>query len=203
MHKYLLFFLLVCLAFPFGFTYGQRESGFADYFPLNNKLRWEYSVEENGENYIQYVGVKPKESVGSFDINTSGKRASIFKLIMTDSIVYLSESKIDWGPVSIMVPISYSTPIPVFHFNMAKDYEWNWSGNLGCYFIRKNVNIHFKYLGIEEVNTIFGLLECVKIKTVYNSGDQSKELYSWFAKGLGLIRERSYNYEKKLIYFSQ
>ncbi len=174
-----------------------------DYYPIGNHSYWNYSITENNENYKQSVVMTYLESgeQNDFMIETSGKRKSKFYFTHDKEKVYLNNVELNWGIIPFPIKLKCSTSVPVFVFDGYKNEEWAWKGTFQFLFITKEVEINYQILGFELINSSLGSIECLKIKTIYKESDTNRELISWFAKGIGLLKEKSDQYEKQLIDF--
>lgn len=189
--------LLLC-----GFSVNATNN-LSEYYPISNNQLWEYSITENGEKYNQTVRMTSSNQEREFYIYTLGKRKSVFRFSISEGVVFLNEMQINWGPIPFLIPISSSSPIPVFYIDQIKHEQWDWLGEIGYSYLKKKVRIHFTNVGYESIAVLNKIYNCVKIKTVYEDGDKLKELISWFAKGYGLVKEESSDYEKHLIFYQR
>ncbi len=194
--------ILLSAAFVLGFTTtnNNRTLYLIDYYPVNKDISWKYSICENGEKYFQSVIMKSSKSKDdSFIIETEGKRKSVLDLFISDNVIYLKDAKVNWGPVPFFITVSNSTPIPVFNLKSREGFSWKWNGYLNYLFFNKEVEIDYEYLGFEETASKCGVYNCLKVRTIYMDKSERKELISWYAKGIGLIKESGKDYEKNLV----
>jgi hypothetical protein len=174
-----------------------------DYYPISNNSYWNYSVTEDNEHYKQSVIMTYLETEGQNDfmIETNGKRKSKLYFSYDKEKVYLKNLELNWGIIPFPIKLKCSTSVPVFVFDGYQNEKWTWKGRFQFLFITKEVEISFQILGFEMMDTPVGSMECLKIKTIYTESDTNRELISWFAKGVGLIKEKSNQYEKQLVDF--
>ena len=199
--KLVVLLLLFSYLTSFRYLNDMDEVDYSEYYPIVNELKWTYEISENGDKYFQEVFMKQGVNVkdNSFLIETEGKRKSVLEYSVAQGIVYLTNIQIDWGPIPFLLPITCSSPIPVFSLEANRKRRWNWNGSVGYSFIRKDLEITYEYMGIEEINILNLKYTCLKIVTSYKEESSNKTITSWFAKGIGLVRETSLNYEKKII----
>lgn len=89
--------------------------------------------------------------------------------------------------------VSYNEPLPRMEFPLYINKQWNWRGKEINNGDISDLEVEANLIGIEEIFTPAGTFETIKIKTVINTSDGTRNIVTeWFAKDVGLVKMTLY-----------
>jgi len=158
-----------------------------EYFSANEKVILTYKS-DFGETKSWIV--KDKGSVKFYNQSDNFKYRQ--KLLINDHGVFVEEV---YQKINVLLFIKqegsyiYSKPMLRVPFPIVDNAEWNWSGQEFCDGDTGTVSLTGKIIGLDTVLTEAGKFEALKIETIIESSDETKNIITeWHAAGLGMIK---------------
>lgn len=176
----------------------------ASYFPVKEGMQWEYRVTEDGHTDIQQVvcDVLDDDTNGGilFELQNSGTRNSCYRYRLLNDSIYHLETRVT---ISFFDYTFVNQPkLPVFCFPVSAGSAWQMPVHVESTFYDKSVLADFTVLPEENVSTPAGSWSCMKLQIDLQENARHRIAYAFYARGIGLVKVVSPEYQKELIRFT-
>ena len=178
------------------------------FFPIEDGLKWTYSVKENEDEFNQEVEctiIDNNHNDGDqFILETSGTRYTKYYYQIIDNIVYLQKMQVRSNFFPLKITYLNSSLIPVFILEEKNDMtNWRWQGKIFSILQIKEVEIVSEILGYDIINTEIGNYNCLLLTTTIKYQNTIEQTSAWFAKDIGLVKFESPKHSKIITKFTK